>query len=54
MAGIPCILSIGVISSEFFFVEFLGIDGAPGIDDVCKDERHEERYPEHRGEGKLT
>ena len=34
--------------------ELLGIDGAPGVDDVSQHERHEQRYVEHRGERELA
>ena len=43
-----------MIVFELFFIEFLGIDGAPTVDDVGEHERNEQRDVEHRGERELT
>ena len=43
-----------MIRGDLVFVEFLGVDGAPGIDDVGQHEGHEQRDVEHRGQGELT
>ena len=45
---------VGVIVLDLVLGEFLGIDGAPGVDDVCQHEGHEQRYVEHRGERELA
>ena len=36
---------------KFLLVELLAVDGSPGVDDVGQDEGHEQRDPEHGGEG---
>ena len=46
--------SVGVVVLDLVLVELLGIDGAPGVDDVGQDEGHEQRDIEHRGERKLA
>ena len=45
---------IGVIVVEFVLIEFLGIDGAPSIDDIGQYKGYEQRDVEHRGERELT
>ena len=45
---------IGVVVPDFFLIEFLGIDSAPGIDDIGQYERYEQGYIEHRAQRELT
>ena len=45
---------VGVIVLDLVLGELLGIDGAPGVDDVSQHEGHEQRYVEHRGERELA
>ena len=43
-----------MVGLELLFVEFFGINGAPGVDDIGEHERYQKRYPEHRGQRELT
>ena len=49
MFVLVCVIVLYVV-----FVECLGIDGAPGVDDVSQYEGYEQRDVEHRGERELT
>ena len=39
---------------DLLFIEFLLVNGAPGVDDVSQNEGHEQRDIEHRGQRELT
>ncbi len=45
---------IGMVGLDFLPVELLLVDGAPGIDNIGKDEGYEQRDVEHGAQGELA